>query len=120
MRNLFTCSVLASKRKLELPLAGTNIKCNWFGDRPIHLLGGSPNAQADYAKHLNVVSLDANYAMNLARHGTATWQGQEIKQAGGCYQAFELSLAKQKAYWHKEWRWQDEPLFQLLESMLPQ
>jgi GNAT superfamily N-acetyltransferase len=92
---------------------GTDIECKWFGQRHVHLLGGSPNA-----KHLNVVSLDGNYAMNLARHGTATWQGQEIKRAGSCYEAFELSIAKQKAYWHPEkpWHWSDEPLFAHLKD----
>lgn len=97
---------------------GTSIECKWFDRRPVHLLGGSPNAQVHYAKHLNLVSLDGNYAMNLARHGTATWQGQEIKRAGSCYEAFELSMAKQKAYWHPEktWHWSDEPLFSHLKS----
>lgn len=94
----------------------TSIECNWFGERPVHLLGGSPNAQAHYAKHLNVISLDTNYAMRLARHGTACWQGKEVKKAGGCYEAFQLSLAEQKKYWHREWHCQDEPLFQHLNQ----
>lgn len=28
----------------------TKIECNWFSDRPIHLLGGSPNAQSYFAR----------------------------------------------------------------------
>lgn len=83
----------------------------WYGQHFTHLLGGSPNAQAHYAKHLNVVSLDANYAMNLARHGTACSQGIQIHRAGSCYEAFKLSLYKQKCYWHREWKLSDEPLF---------
>ncbi len=67
---------------------------------------------------LNVVSLDTNYAMNLARRGTATWQYNEIKRAGGCYEAFKLSMANQMQFWHplKKWHWSDEPLFQLINS----
>lgn len=92
---------------------GTKIECNWFGNHPIHLLGGSPTAQSHYSKHLNVVSLDGNYAMNLARYGKACWQGIELHSNLGCYETFRLSLLKQKNFWHEQYRWQDEPLFSL-------
>lgn len=64
--------------------------------------------------HLNVVSLDGNYAMKLAKYGTAAWQGKQVKRAGGCYEAFRLSLAEQKKYWHREWQLSEEPLFRSL------
>ena len=120
--------LLIPKCKVSLPLAywlaysvptrygGTSVECGWFNQRPTHLLGGSPDAQAHYAKHLNAVSLDGNYAMNVARYGEACWQGNRIKPPGtSCYEVFEISLRKQKAYWHpdKVWRWEDEPLFSL-------
>lgn len=88
----------------------------WYRDRYTHLLGGSPNTQAYYAKHLNVVSLDGNYSMNLARYGTATWQGVQQKKTGGCYEAFQLSLEKQKAYWHREWDFRQEPMGAFLQE----
>jgi hypothetical protein len=95
---------------------GTKIECNWFGDRPIHLLGGSPDAQAHYAKHLNVVSLDANYAMSLARWGKSCWQGNNggTREVDGNYAAFELSLREQKQYWHHPVHWSEMPLFKNL------
>ncbi|NJO93205.1 MAG: GNAT family N-acetyltransferase [Hydrococcus sp. RM1_1_31] len=97
---------------------GTTIECNWFGDRLIHLLGGSPDAQAHYARHLNVVSLDGNYACKIARWGKSCWQGNNggIKAIDGNYSAFRLSLEKQKKYWHQDWHWSEEPLFKFLNN----
>jgi hypothetical protein len=44
--------------------------CVWeFGRRPVHLLGGSPQAQMGYAQYLNVVSADGNMAAQQARKG---------------------------------------------------
>lgn len=83
----------------------------WYTNHFTHLLGGSPNSQAHYAKHLNVVSLDGNYAMRCAKYGKSVWQGVEKKIQPGCYESFRLSLAKQRAYWHRTWSWEDEPLF---------
>lgn len=95
---------------------GTTIEPSWFGDRFVHLLGGSPNAQASYAKCMNVISLDANYAMNVARKCVSTWQGRQERKMSSCYDALKLSLENQKSYWHKEWSWQDEPLFAINRS----
>lgn len=95
---------------------GTTIECDWFGDRPVHLLGGSPDAQAMYAKHMNVISLDANYAMNVARYGKSCWQGCNggKRVVDGNYNALRLSLSKQYQYWRRSWKWEDEPLGQLI------
>lgn len=97
---------------------GTLIEPEWFGDRLVHLLGGSPNDQAQYAKVLNVVSLDANYASQLAENGKATWQGvekkiQHLTGEKGCYPAFKLSAKMQKKYWHSDRLedWANLPLF---------
>ena len=46
--------------------------CCWlgeFGRRPVHLLGGSPQAQMRLACYLNVVSADGNMAGQQARRG---------------------------------------------------
>lgn len=40
-----------------------------FGSRPVHLLGGSPQAQMKLARYLNVVSVDGNMAGQQARKG---------------------------------------------------
>lgn len=98
---------------------GTDIECSWFGDRFVHLLGGSPDNQADFAKHLNVVTLDANYAMGLADFGKSAWQGcsSGVKVVEGCYPAMRVSFQKQKEYWHpkkKSVPWAGDPLFALL------
>ncbi|HEY9646758.1 MAG TPA: DUF6610 family protein, partial [Chroococcidiopsis sp.] len=97
---------------------GTPIEPEWFGDRPVHLLGGSPKDQARYGKLMNVVSLDGNYAMDLAKNGNVTWQyGEEKIQRltgeKGCYPAFRESLKRQKQYWHGDrlQPWADDPLF---------
>lgn len=95
----------------------TPIPPSWFGDRFIHLLGGSPDAQAQYAKLMNVVSLDAKYAMseNLAGKGKSAWQGcnSGVKIISGCYESFRVSLERQRQYWWKTRHepWADDPLF---------
>lgn len=88
----------------------------WYQKHFVHLLGGSPESQAQYARLLNVVSLDANYAMNVARFGKSCWQGCSggKKFVEGNYNALALSLEKQKSYWHRQWSWSDEPLSSLL------
>lgn len=48
---------------------GTSVPLWEFGRRPVHLLGGSPRAQKELCRYLNVVSLDGNVAWNLARRG---------------------------------------------------
>lgn len=83
---------------------GTNIEPEWFGNRPVHLLGGSPDAQARYYKSLkNVVSLDGNYAMQLAEYGKAAYQGASsgIPTGKGCYESMRISFREQKKYWHE-------------------
>lgn len=94
---------------------GTKIECDWFGDRFVHLLGGNPDDQGQFAKHLNVISLDANYAMRLADFGKSAWQGcgGGIKVADGCYPAMRVSFQKQKQFWHKDTSlpWANDPLF---------
>ena len=94
---------------------GTNIEPAWFGDRFVHLLGGSPDDQAKFFSELNAISLDANYAMGLADYGKSSWQGHSggIKVVDGCYPAMRLSLKKQKQYWHekKNEPWANDPLF---------
>jgi hypothetical protein len=96
---------------------GTKIECEWFGDRFVHLLGGSPDDQAKFAKQLNVISLDANYAMRLADHGLSSWQGCSggVKVVPGCYPSMRVSFQKQKEYWHdlKFQPWASDPLFNL-------
>lgn len=51
---------------------GTTCWVGEFGRRPVHLLGGSPQAQRRLARYLNVVSLDGNMTAQQARKGR-TW-----------------------------------------------
>lgn len=46
--------------------AGTELPLWEFGDRPVHLLGGSPKAQLTAARYLNVQSADGNYVQKQA------------------------------------------------------
>lgn len=104
------------------PHGSTSIEPEWFSDRPVHLLGGSPDKQAEYAKLMNVVSLDGKYAMhdNVAGKGKSAWQGCNggVKVVDGCYESFRVSLEKQKQYWHADrlQSWADDPLFRVGNS----
>lgn len=83
---------------------GTTINPSWFGDRFVHLLGGSPDAQARYYQAMqNVISLDGNYAMQLADYGKAAYQGASsgIPTGKGCYDSLRISLHEQREYWVK-------------------
>lgn len=44
----------------------TPVQLAEFENRPVHLLGGSPNKQLELASVLNVVSADGNYAQKLS------------------------------------------------------
>jgi hypothetical protein len=46
--------------------AGTTVPLAEFGQRPVHLLGGSPDVQMKLARTLNVKSADANYMQKMA------------------------------------------------------
>lgn len=45
----------------------TEVDPKEFGDRPVHLLGGSPLKQLSLTREMNVVSTDGNYAQKLTR-----------------------------------------------------
>lgn len=90
---------------VESSYGGTEIETEWFGDRLVHLLGGSPMKQYWCAERLNAISLDGNYAMNVSRHGTVSWVSgeakiQDLSGERGCYPAFRESLRRQKKDWH--------------------
>ena len=46
---------------------GTYVPLWEFGNRPVHLLGGSPAKQFELMRYLNVVSIDNNYTASIAR-----------------------------------------------------
>lgn len=56
--------------------AGTIVSLGEFGDRPVHLLGGSPEKQMELTQSLNVVSVDINYTQKLASQQCAFWTPQ--------------------------------------------
>jgi len=45
---------------------GTQLPVWEFGKRPVHLLGGSPQAQKKLTYYLNVMSMDGNYIQKMA------------------------------------------------------
>jgi len=45
---------------------GTALPLWEFGNRPVHLLGGSPKKQLELRRYMNVVSADGNYAQKMA------------------------------------------------------
>lgn len=92
---------------------GTRLFPDFFSGKPVHLLGGSPNQQAFYAKLMRVISLDGNAAMKLAiRYGKTIYPGTSGKRiVSGLYPTFQLSLKRQKEYWHEKDAWKKIPLF---------
>ena len=81
---------------------GCDLPLSFFSDRPVHLLGGSPQQQACYANLLNVQSLDCNSMINLARFGKSTWPSSRPggeKVVSGCYSSFRISARKTKEFW---------------------
>lgn len=85
-----------------------------FGDRPVHLLGGSPHAQRKLARYLNVVSLDGNMTAQQSRKGrfwsrekgpNGHWR--QLKEAGDHrtegvpLECFRRSLRAVRKMWHE-------------------
>jgi hypothetical protein len=83
-----------------------------FGQRPVHLLGGSPQAQRRLAGYLNVVSADGNMTAQQARKGrfwsrTKNGKGHwwQLNDAGDNrtegvpLECFRRSLAAVKEMW---------------------
>lgn len=54
----------------------TDVHTREFGDRPVHLLGGSPPKHRKLYHLLNVVSVDGNVATLAARFGQS-WNGEK-------------------------------------------
>jgi hypothetical protein len=99
---------------------GTAVPVWEFGDRPVHLLGGSPHEQMRMARYLNVVSADMNYMQKMATRycqfwlpGTARYAKNRywptLQEADGQrweedapYEAFRRSCENVIAAW-REW-----------------
>ena len=99
--------------------AGTQVPVWEFGDRPVHLLGGSPQAQMRLVHYLNVASADGNMHQMFATRfcmfwvpGTAWYASNRwwptIREANGgekadggdhVYEAFRRSCENIMAAW---------------------
>jgi hypothetical protein len=92
-----------------------------FGNRPVHLLGGSPHEQWRLTNYLNVVSVDGNMCQMMATRHSAFYDplkqtkrghwpslrdfdgdkwGDGSKNANAPYEAFERSCRNIMAMWH--------------------
>lgn len=60
---------------------GTNVPTAEFAGWPVHLLGGEPGDQMEYAKRMKVVSADCNSHMRKAGYGEF-WAGYRIDEDG--------------------------------------
>jgi hypothetical protein len=103
--------------------AGTEVPTWEFGHRPVHLLGGSPQAQMRLAHYLNVVSADGNmhqmfatrfcmfWVPGTARYASNRWWPTLREARGGMwgsggpdadapYEAFRRSCENIAAAWH--------------------
>lgn len=96
--------------------AGTEVPLWQFGNRPVHLLGGSPQKQHALARYLNAVSADGNYLQKVAIQNMffcasrPTWSSNGIYpkledsplgkiEQDSIYVTFELSVMNLKALW---------------------
>lgn len=100
---------------------GTAVPFSEFIGWPIHLLGGSPQAQMRLTRYLNVVSIDGNMHLKMANqfnaffdHAKTTrrgywptlvdYDGQKWgdggKSANAPYEAFRRSCSNIMAFWH--------------------
>jgi len=102
---------------------GTQVPIKEFGDRPVHLLGGSPHTQMKLANIMNVVSCDGNMASKLASIRCAYWvpgtaihahdkYWPTLEEADGWkmgegapYEAFRRSCNNIRSAWHN---WDEE------------
>ena len=50
----------------------------WEYDRPVHILGGSPNAQLRFGRYLDVASVDTSWFVTRCRFGM--WDGVSIDE----------------------------------------
>lgn len=99
---------------LSVPTSYGGSPCGlWeFVGRPVHLLGGSPQAQRKLARYLNVVSADGNMTGQQARRGRF-WSRQknakghwwqladagDTRSAGVPLECFRRSLVNVSEYW---------------------
>lgn len=96
--------------------AGTEVMLWEFAGWPVHLLGGSPNAQIELSAYLDAVSADGNYAQKLAKqrmqwHTNGHNRGGEQtgwsymlemygeKRPDDIYKAWELSCVNIRLAW---------------------
>lgn len=61
---------------------GTQVPIWEFGNRPIHLLGGSPQKQFELSYYLNVLSCDGNMHLKMATKYNAFFNPQKITSRG--------------------------------------
>lgn len=102
--------------------SGTQVPVWEFVRRPVHLLGGSPQAQMYLTRYLNVVSCDGNYAHKMAvrycqywvpgtaRYASNRWWPTLREANGGTkwgggdapYEAFRRSCENIMAAWNAQ------------------
>lgn len=87
---------------------GTELGLWEFGSWPVHLLGGSPQAQMQLSHYLDVRSADGNAAQKAAVNWCMVWQeGRWLKlcdvtervEQDAPYAAFEISCRNIMAAW---------------------
>lgn len=90
---------------------GTALGLWEFGGWPVHLLGGSPQAQMQTARYLDVRSADGNAAQKAAVNWNMVWkEGKWLRlddaigrvEKDAPYAAFELSCQNILAAWKKQ------------------
>lgn len=96
---------------------GTSCWPSEFLGWPVHLLGGSPHAQKNYAQYMNVVSVDGNMHNKMANQFCAfydpakttrcgywpkiqDYDGRKWPGDGANYEAFRRSCENIKKFWN--------------------
>lgn len=83
---------------------GTSLGLWEFGGWPVHLLGGSPQAQMQIARYLDVQSADGNMAAKMACKFCKSWvHGRWVNTSNGnkddFYSSFGISCYNIMAAW---------------------
>ena len=81
---------------------GTTVPYHEFGRRPVHLLGGSPKAQLNAARFLNVVSADGSWARKIAnKYAEGITPTFSRVKPHDRHEAFSISCRSIKERWER-------------------
>lgn len=100
---VFSCSLgtkFVAGYSIPTRYGGTAVPIKEFIGHPVHLLGGRPDVQRDFAKKLKVMSIDSNRLTLDARYGDS-FDGETFRPnaKGGLYNCISDSIVNINKLW---------------------